>query len=234
MRSAWTALAPRRHEVSKPGRTLTLHGAAQLAQAMVGERADWIVDLIGRKPEEGGGGVVEAAFLDDAWDVNQTVHETWTLHEQRSGRGGVQVVTVGCGSPYGQPDGNAETVVRIFDRERAASIRIGTNKVATIGDIDLAPLDLYQFAHTFSAAATTTDEADALRGLIELLGVASGSECSVTIDRPFSTLTATVHGLPWGHSVILYSKGLHQDRVYVDLIGRLPDADIDRLLATIS
>lgn len=137
VRAAWTALSPRRHELP---RTLTLHDAAKLAEAMFGERADWFVNVIGRKPEVDAAGNADAIFLDDAWDVSQYVRFTWELHEQRNDRGGVQLIVVGVGSAYGQPDGNAETVVRIFDRERAASIRIGTNKVATIGEVDLAPL----------------------------------------------------------------------------------------------
>jgi hypothetical protein len=142
VRSAWTALAPRRHEFSRRDRTLTLHGAARLAEAMLGERADWIVNVIGRPADFQTRGVVDACFLQDARIVSERCHETWDLHEHRDKLCGVPVVMVGVGSIGGQPDGCSETVVRIFDRDRAASVRIGSNRVATIGEVDIAALDL--------------------------------------------------------------------------------------------
>jgi hypothetical protein len=148
VRRAWTELSPRSHALAPPGRTFTLHGAALLAGAMLGERADWIVDVLGRQPDAQTSGAVDACFLENAWDVNQPAHASWSIHEQRDGSRGVQVVIVGVGSLYGQPDGSSETVVRIFDRDRAVSVCIGSNRVATIGDVDIAPLDLLWFSES--------------------------------------------------------------------------------------
>jgi hypothetical protein len=262
LRSAWIALAPRRHELSHPDRTLTVHGAAQLAAAMLGERADWIVDLVRRPADVQVNRVTDACFVDDAWDVNGRCHETWELHEQRHGPVGVQVLIVGCGSVEGRPEGGSETVVRVFDRDRAASVRIGTNKVSTIGDIDLAPLDLYGFSQSF-AITPTTSLLETLRGLIAQLAAEldahydtsplwpsvgerkdeptfgdgertfGDGERSLTIridPRWYNKTSVTVHGLPWGHSLEVYIQ-THDNRTNGYLYGRLPNADIDRILA---
>lgn len=132
VRSAWIALAPRRVDV---GRALTLRDAARLAELLLGTPFEWIANVYVRPPDSQSDRVVDACFLDDAWDVHDRVRETWQVHEQRDGARGVQVVFVGIGTIEGRPEGGSEVVVRIFDRDGAVSLRVGASHVSTIGGI---------------------------------------------------------------------------------------------------
>lgn len=257
LRRAWTALAPRRHEVSQPRRELTVHGAAQLAAAMLGERADWIVDLQGRPPEFRVDRKSDACFVDDAWDVSEPCREIWELHERRDGARGVQVVTVGCGTIEGRPEGGSSTVVRVFDRDRAASVLVSSNKVSTIGEIDLAPLDLYLYSKNFELAPASLP-VEMMRGLVAQLAgeldahydtymlwpcvahdrghTFAEGERSVTIVEQQSAdgrVTATTRGLTWGHKLEV-SLHTYRARMYGSVLVRLPDADIDRVIARLA
>ena len=251
VRRAWTALAPRRHEFSNRNRCLTFQGAALLAEAMLGKRADWIVESRNRRPPEFEvARIVDASFVDGVWNVVDKCRETWSLHEQREGLRGVQVVFVEAGTVVGRPEGGGQTFVRVFDRDRAASITIDSNYVSTIGEVDLAPLDLLGFAEPFSSSSY---DVDALRGVVAQIA----SELDAHFDtspqwpevdrrRPdddsyrvygdghrsvairvarHADPRVTVHGLPWGHDLQLS---------YGYVRGRLPNAAIDRVIARLA
>ncbi len=255
VRAAWTALSPRQHQVGSHGdRTLTLHGAARLAEAMLGERADWIVDVT-HPPDFEAHRVVDETYFDEIWNGPQPCHEVWKLWEQRDGDRGVQLAEIGAGSIGGQPDGSGLAFVRVFDHVRAASIAIDTVKVSTIGEVDLSPLDLMRFTAASSIPPATT-YVEALRGLLARLateldahydtgplwpridGGAADSDhqtfgegeraISIRHDRSFGWIIASVEGLPWGQQLAVH-LGLNGSQQY--LYGRLPDADIDRVLA---
>jgi hypothetical protein len=222
VRGAWAALAPVRHEITTARRQLTLHGAAQLAGAMLGERADWIVDVKGRPPAFAVDRVVDRGFVDHVWDIGGETRETWALHEQRDGLRGVQVLFVTGEALTGRPEGGGVTIVRVFDRDRAASIHVEGTTVATIGDIDLVPLDLYDFVQSFELPV-------ARDGLAMLRSLVADLERNVTITpTSYGYTITTVHGLPWGHMLELGMANA-EPRGFVKL--RLPGADIDRLLA---
>jgi hypothetical protein len=259
LRRAWTALAPVRRVVSHPHRWLTVHGAAELAGAMTGVRAEWIVDLGGQKPTYQIDRDTEGCFVDLVWDVGGPINEGWTLHERREGARGVQVLTVSCGTIEGRPEGGVATVVRVFDRDRAASVVIGSNVVATIGDVDLAPLDLYLFSQYFEMPATG-EHVEMVRGFVAQLAaeldayfdtsslwtLTGRTAKDLTVEHTFGDgeraltiavkrgkhpqTTAEVHGLPWGHKIEL-SISPQADGVSGYVVVRLPDADIDRVMA---
>ena len=250
VRRAWTALAPRRHTFAK-NRKLTFHGAALLAEAMLGTRADWILESRKRRPPEFEvDRIVDESFVDGGWVMTGRSRETWKLHEQRDEVGGVQVLLVECSSIVGQPEGGGQTFVRVFDGDRAVSIAIDRDQVWTIGEVDLAPLDLLDFLEYFSPSSY---DIDALRGLVaqvvtELDAHFDTSPLWREIDRRreadheyrvfgdlprsvairldrHATPSVSVHGLPWGHA-LKFAHG------YVR--GRLPNADIDRVLARLA
>lgn len=255
VRAAWAALSPRPHLIgARPDRTLTLHGAARLAEAMLGERADWIVDVT-RPPDYEVDRVVGDTYFDEIWNGPQPCHETWRLWEQRDGDRGVQLANIGAGSISGQPDGGGQVFVRVFDRDRAASIAIDTRRVSTIGDVDLAALDLLSFNAPLAIASTTT-HVETLRGLLGQLGAeldahyatslhwprvdggGAGADrqtfgegeraISIAHDRSYGWILARVEGLPWGQQLDVH-LGLDGGQTY--LHGRLPDAAIDRVAA---
>lgn len=256
VRAAWAALSPVSHLIgSRPSRTLTLHGAARLAEVMLGERADWIVDVT-RPPDYEVDRVVGDTYFDEVWNGPQSCHETWRLWEQRDGARGVQLANIGAGSIGGQPDGGGQVFVRVFDRDRAASIAIDTRRVSTIGDVDLAALDLLRFNAPLAIAPATTTHVETLRGLLGQLGAEldvhfatslrwpridgggagadrqafgeGGRAITIKHDRSYGWILAEVEGLPWGQQLDVHF-GIDGGQRY--LHGRLPDADIDRVLA---
>lgn len=253
VRAAWTALAPRRHELgSHPLRKLTLHGAARLAESMLGERPDWILDHMRlQHPDFQDGGVVEACYFDDGWNSHNRCHTTWDIWERRDGGRGLQLARIGAGSVpgEGQPAGSSITFVRVFDGDRAASIPIDTNHVSTIGDVDLGPLDLLDFWEYFYIEPAK-NQLETLRGIIaQLAGEIDAHYCTSPLwpsvragattfgdgersiafqEEPHQT-TGTVHGLPWGHSLVVHIGITSQSYVR----GQLPDADIERVLARV-
>jgi hypothetical protein len=249
LRSAWTALAPRRHVVTQPPRHVTAYGAALLAQAMLGERPDWILERWPRNPDYHSDNVVGACFVDDAWDMGRC-HEIWDLWERRTGTRGIQVVSVGCGTVEGRPEGGSQTVVRVFDHDRAASILLESQRVSTIGEIDLAPLDLFSHSDYFGPVEPSIEM---LRGLVAQVAgevdahydtstawqpttpgamTFADGERSIEIAKDaYNKLTATVHGLPWGHQIAMSITATgSQGYAWV----RLPTADIDRLFARLA
>jgi hypothetical protein len=255
LRLAWAELAPRRRDLAQRDRRLTLHGAAQLAGAVLGERADWLVAPSPGAPSFEVDRIVGDCFFDDAWDTRQRCNETWRLVERRAGDRGVQLATISCGSADGRPEGGSATVVRIFAPDRAASLVIETAKVSTIGELELAPLDLLRFSQAF-ALASVRDPIDALRGLVALLATeldarfdtsaiwprleppAAGLERFGDADRSlairhdagtYPRTTAEVHGLPWGHQLAVVLQG-SQGHAY----GQLPNTDIDHVLARLA
>jgi hypothetical protein len=257
LRAAWTALRPVRREVTHPHRWLTVHGAARLAEVMLGERADWIVDLGGQQPSYETNRVVPECFVDHLWNVSYRCQEAWTLHERRGADGGVQVLTVSCGTVEGRPEGGVATTVRVFDRERAVSVHIGTHAVAVIGNVDLAPLDLYLVSQNF-LIPDVSDHLEVARGLVAMLAAEldahydtsalwsrigrarqEGSvvhtfgegerSITVAVKGGDQAMTTTVHGLPWGHKIELGTVRRQRD-VAGYIILRLPDADIDRVV----
>ncbi len=157
IRDAFDALPSTRHTMGGVNRKLTVHGAAQLAGAMLGERADWVCEPpLGPAAYRGGGINDDGSFLDHAWRIPGRCQTDLRIHERRDGLRGVQLISVSAGSVPGEgpPEGGGMMFVRVFDEHRAASVPIdgySTAEVAVIGDVDLAPLDLFsasgRFAH---------------------------------------------------------------------------------------
>jgi hypothetical protein len=258
VRSAWTALAPRVHEVAHGRRELTMEGAALLAAAMLGERADWIVDLQPSvRPDFHLDQVVYDGFFDHVCDFTRArSRERWNLHERHDGTRGVQVVNVVFESVDGRPEGVSMTVVRVFDRDRAASVHIHGTTVATIGEVDLSPLELQSNVQSFEL--TTTLDSEMLRGLVAQLaaevdahydtstlwptvapGTFADGERRVTIGAADGhnfvngMTNARVHGLPWGHKLdVSLEPRPRGAKGYIAL--RLPAAQIDRVIARLS
>lgn len=256
LRAAWSALGGVRKVVAHPQRWLTVHGAALLAEAMIGERADWILELGGLDPGYAIHRDVDACFVDHVLDVRERCHEAWTLHERRRREGGVQVLTVRCGTATGRPAGGVSTVVRVFDHARAVSVLIGASTVGVIGTVDLAPLDLHLYSQNFELPGVT-DHLEVARGLVAMLAAELDAhydtstlwsrigrtrrdrsivhsfgegERSITVSARAQAMTTEVHGLPWGHKIEL---GTAKREVGIGgyVVLRLPDADLDRVIA---
>lgn len=85
---AWTALAPSIHTCALD-RRYTMHGATQLAGAMLGP--EWKFALETAKPVFERDRVVEHVFVDLAWDLTGRHREHWRLNEKRDGGRGVQL-----------------------------------------------------------------------------------------------------------------------------------------------
>lgn len=145
IRSAWAVLPSVIHPAGNNIRKYSLYGAALLAEAMTGHRADWIVDYkLHGAPVYDSRGVADGSVLDHCWNIKERCDAALKIHERRDGLRGVQLISVGAGSISGPPEGGGMVVVRVFDRDRAAIIPIDAwdTPVATIGEVDLAPLDL--------------------------------------------------------------------------------------------
>jgi hypothetical protein len=260
VRAAWTAMSPVSRAVS-PNRILTAHSAALLAESMLGERPDWIVDLGGQTPAYVVDRIVDdGSYLDGAWDMGGRCNETWSLYERRDGARGVQLINISAGTVPGEgrPEGAGATVVRIFDRDRAASVVIDSNwirGVATIGSVDLTPLELYRHVQSFELRSGTSD-IETARGVIAQLAsdldahydtstqwptsgsveragslvstFAEGERSVEIIAQIYDHIRATVHGLPWGHQLEL---NIQTNATSGYLVLRLLATDIDRVLA---
>ncbi|MBA2544257.1 MAG: hypothetical protein H0V17_31725 [Deltaproteobacteria bacterium] len=188
IRSAWAALPSVLHPLGGPRRDLTLHGAAKLAEAMLGERTDWIVDRTqSAPPVHDVRGISEGAFLDHAWNIDEACDAQLTIHERRDGLRGVQLIMIGSGTITGRPEGGGITVVRVFDRDRAAIVPIEAwnTPVATIGEVDLAPLDLVMASRSFEIASGSHDVATA-RALI--------AQLTAEVDAHYDTSTLWPEG----------------------------------------
>ena len=249
MRDAWSRLAPKRHELPDRGRQLTLHGAAELAAAMLGERASWIVECDRTTPDYHSAGASDVGFaLDDAWDMTSECSVTWDVWE----RPGVQVVRIGAGSLSGPPEGGSHTVVRVYAGDRAASVVIDTNIVSTVGAVDLAPLDLLGYSGSFKLAEPATIEL--ARGVLAHLAAEHDAHFDTSAQWPLAggtsrqafpdgerTVAITESGghinqirataePAWGTQIVVqinaYDGGTNGG-VYL----RLPTAAIDRVLA---
>ncbi len=210
VRAAWAALPSATHPWGSPHRQPTLHGAAMLADAMLGERADWLADSRqSLPPVYDDRGIREGSCLDHAWNVNEACDAQLTIHERRDGLRGVQLITVGAGTITGRPEGGGITVVRVFDRDRAAIVPIEAwnAPVATVGEVDLAPLDLLMASRSFALATGTHDVATA-RALI--------AQLAAEVDAHYDTSTLW----PEGPSVIgehhWYEPDVTSSQTFVD------------------
>lgn len=193
VREAWSALDPRVHVVTERRCSLDAYSAAQLAAAMLGERPEWIVDLTYARPAFEIERDVDACFLDHVWNLAGRCREAWTLHERRDGDRGVQVVTVSRGSSEPSPERASATVVRVFDRDRAASVHLFANTVATIGEVDLAPLDLHLSSQSFTL--DTAYDLATVRGLVAQLAAELDAHYDTSTLWP-GVVAETVHDEP--------------------------------------
>lgn len=171
IRAAWAALPVTRHRLGTVQRKCTLHGAALLAEAMLGERADWLVERSQGTPVYDVNRISEGAVLDHVWNIDEKNNESLVIHERRDGLRGVQLVMLSSGTVTGRPEGGAVKAVRIFDRDRAAVVPVETyveTDVATIGDVDLAPLDLLLSSRSYRLEVREHDVAT-MRALVAQL-----------------------------------------------------------------
>lgn len=171
IRAAWAALPVTLHRIGTGQRSCTLHGAALLAQAMLGERADWLVERSQGTPVYNVLRISDGAVLDHVWNINEKNQENLVIHERRDGLRGVQLVVLSSGTVTGRPEGGAVKAVRIFDRDRAAVVPVETyvpTDVATIGDVDLAPLDLLLSSRPYQLEVREHDVAT-IRALVAQL-----------------------------------------------------------------
>lgn len=216
---------------------------------MLGERAEWLLD-VRRPPDYRSNAVVEASYLDGEWDIAEPCHETWALWEQRDADRGVQLVQIGAGSITGPPEGGGQVFVRVFDRDRAASVAIDTVHATTVGEVDPGPLDLLACSTYFylEPSGQPRETLETLRGIIAQLAgeldahydtspswpavdertFGDGAHSITWVhERDRDRFTAHVHGLPWGHALAVT---LRMTSRQCDLAVRLPDADIGRVL----
>ncbi len=189
IRAAWEALPVVRRTLATPPRKLTLYGAAKLAGAMLGTRADWLVARHHGTPVFTVNRISDGAFLDHVWNVREPNDETLTIHEQRDGLRGVQLIMISSGTIAGRPEGGGVTAVRVFDRDRAAIVPIDAwdAEVATIGDVDLSPLDLLEVSRPFTLHAGDHDVATA-RALV--------AQLVAEVDAHDDTSTQWGEGIP--------------------------------------
>jgi hypothetical protein len=177
IRTAWKALAPTVRDVGT--HRLTREGAVQLAFAMVGDRHEWLLKEPYTADFENSDTIVPEVFVDHGWDIDEQCRCYFKLWEKRDGVRGVQLLRVGCGSVSGQPDGAELQFVRIFDRERAVSVQLDSTKVATIGEVDLAPLDLVRASSVTTYAAQA--DVGTVRGLM--------AQVAADVDAHYDTST---------------------------------------------
>lgn len=191
IRDAFDALPSTRHVVVGGNRKITLQGAAQLAGAMLGERPEWICERqLGPASYQDGGISDGGSYLDHAWRISERSQADLRIHERRDGLCGVQLISVSAGTVPGEgrPEGGGMTFVRVFAGARAVSIPIdgyGDQEVAMIGDVDLAPLDLYFRSGPVAIARHTVDVATA-RGLV--------AQLAAEFDAHYDTSTAWPEG----------------------------------------
>jgi len=197
MRSAWAALAPTTHEVAELGSgwSVTAHAAAQLAHAFLGwplDRLDWLCRPLDEVRELAHRTFsaerdVTFSFLDNAFSVREACHETLTIYEDTDGPRGVQHILGGFDIPgaTGWDAGGGAVVVRIFDREKqiGASVITSTRYVSTIGDIDLARLELFTKNDMFRVPKPR-DSLAFVRGVIAQLGAEIDAHYDVSTEWP--------------------------------------------------
>ena len=192
---AWTALAPVHNALGRAGWHLDGFGAAQLASSFLGvplDRLHWLTrtgdalrdDATAPPPELVDRNAAEFCFVDDALDIRAACYEHWQLRELVIGDRGVQLLTVGY--RLDEQSGDTGTVIRIFDRaaQRGASIYCGSQRVSTIGDVDLGPLDLFVHTATFRNAAWKTHDLATTRGLVAQLAAEIDAHYDVSSAWP--------------------------------------------------
>ena len=82
IRDAFDALPSTRQTMGGVNRKLTVHGAAQLAGAMLGERADWMVEKgLGPATYQDGGISDDGTFLDHAWRIPGRCQTDLRIHD---------------------------------------------------------------------------------------------------------------------------------------------------------
>jgi hypothetical protein len=228
----WSGLDKNLVEVGAPDWDITVHGAAQLAAAVLAwpiERLAWLAlpDEEMPAPTFETKRTVERCFVELGIDLHGACYESWTIREECEGGRGVQHVSVG----YAHHDdgtreggGGSKRVVRVFDRAAGigASIGIGSRSVATIGEINVAALDLFHRYQFFSVPGWKVDH-DGLRGLFAQLASEVDAHFDVSTSWPAGRggrfesgtfavelsprhggLSATAHGLPWGHALSIW------------------------------
>lgn len=168
--------------------------AALLAAAWLGcsvEQFSWVIKEEGKAlPERPPpifevGREVARCFFDGELCTEADLSERWIIHEVREGARGIQFAVIDYF--YGQQTrdgggGGSATIVRLFDRNtgRGASVRLWSNEAFTIGEIDLAPLDL--FAHRVSYKLPQPKlELAAIRGFV--------AQLTADLDAHFDTST---------------------------------------------
>ena len=121
--------------------------------------------------------------------MNEPNDETLTIHQQRDGLRGVQLIMISSGTITGRPEGGGVNAVRVFDRDRAAVVPIDAwgAEVATIGDIDLSPLDLLEVSRPFTLHAGDHDVPTA-RALV--------AQLVAEVDAHYDTSTLWAEGEP--------------------------------------
>lgn len=159
---AWRTLAATPVKVGRDRWSITAAGAARFAAAFLGwpiERVAWFTAPDDQLPPPTfeGRRTVTRSFLEHAIDCREECFEEWQIREVADGARGFQHIKIGF-SVYGEGRdggwGGSGTIVRVFDRSTstAASIHVSSNSVWTIGDVDLAALDVFEHYKTFNVA----------------------------------------------------------------------------------
>lgn len=187
---AWTALEPAHHAFGHAGWAVNAFGATQLASHFLGvprERLQWLTLDDDGPPLVSLERAATHCFLENAIDVHAALAEHWQVREWADGSRGVQLVTVGyrVADGYGET-GTAATVVRIFDRDAriGASIHCGSQRVSTIGALDLGPLDLLEHTATFRNPAWKKHDLATTRGLVAQLAAELDAHFDVSAAWP--------------------------------------------------
>src|SRR5688572_27970698 len=171
----WATLDARRVEIgnwSPPVRAIRPEGAALLAAQVLGcspECFAWFASERHSRPATWPapsftvGREVSRSFLDHDFDVSEPgCSEAWQIREVIDGVRGVQHITIDC--TWGEMtreggNGRSTSVVHVYDRgaARAVSIPLYSTAAWVIGDVDLAPLDLFAQRTDFKLAWNTYD-----------------------------------------------------------------------------
>ncbi|HEY5936238.1 MAG TPA: hypothetical protein VIU61_16420 [Kofleriaceae bacterium] len=240
---AWAALAAKQVEVGAPSWRIPLHGAAQFAAAFLDwplDRLAWLGGPDNKMPaptfKVPGERSTARCFLELGLD-RRDCNESWTIREITERSRGIQLVTIYCHYDDGTRGGGytTQSVVRVFDRRTrtGASLGIDARAVATIGEVDLAPLDLFELVTTFHLTSWTRYDPDGVRGIVAQLAAEIDAHFDVSTEWPSAISSrngftihrfesgpravelverhianeggvhATVHGLPWGHGLTL-------------------------------
>ncbi|MCW5801377.1 MAG: hypothetical protein KIT31_03125 [Deltaproteobacteria bacterium] len=198
---AWARLGAKRVELGGDRWTITPHAAAHFAAAFLGwplERVMWLA--AGEEelppPTFATRGTVARCFLDQAVDRSEECFETWRIRELVDGARGVQHVSLEYLYDDGsrEPAGGSVTLVRVFDRARGIGASIQTwRDVWTIGDVDLAALDLFAGEVHFRIAWKPY-ALDGVRGFLAQLAAELDAHYDVSATWPGTVTEHEVEG----------------------------------------